>query len=192
MFTAWPSSIQKFGESLIQTGQSERTQASRDVAALQRAGVPRRASACSAAGRRPPPLGIRAPGPHPEAAPSPVHAPTEAASKSCPLLAPHAGRPANAQWTAGPFYASPSRSLPPRPALAPRRRRWSLGSLAGTLAPYKKVTAPPVKAKPRSSCHRRHYWPPRRARGLAGYTPNQALPHLPLHLPKLAGVPVFP
>jgi hypothetical protein len=75
------------------------------------------------------------------------------------------------------------------PPWMPRRVLWSL---TGSLVAHIKGHCPPVPAEPRSSRRRRHYWPPRRAPGRAGYALNQAFPHLPLHPPKLAGMPILP
>jgi hypothetical protein len=80
--------LQKIEFLSLEKGQSETIPGRRDAA---RAPVRQSANAPP-----PPPPGVRAPGPHPEAA-----------SESCPLLAPRADRPANTQRTAGPFHAFP-------------------------------------------------------------------------------------
>jgi hypothetical protein len=49
-----------------------------------------------------------------------------------------------------------------------------------------------VPARADRAARRHQGWQPRRALGPAGYTPNQALPHLPLHPPKLTDVPATP
>jgi hypothetical protein len=74
-------------------------------------------------------------------------APLEA-SESAPPLAPRAGRRAPDGPPDG--TAFPCRALLPRTPHAPRRHRGSLGSLAGTLFPYKMVAALLVPAVPRT------------------------------------------
>jgi hypothetical protein len=161
--------LQKIEFLSLEQGQSETISGRRDVA--------------RAAARRRPPLDVRAPRATSRGCPSPGHAPTEAASESCPLLTPRADRPADTERTAGSFHA-PCRSLLPRPALAPRSvavRPSVAGKHAGR---HKGVTAPRAsrQAAPPRSTRARH----RSRRGEvpppAGCTPNQGRlhPSLPL------------
>jgi hypothetical protein len=150
--------------------------------ALQRARAPARA--CRTPPRRPSPLAPSR-GSFPEAThvPRPPQSPPSPRVARCPA--------GNAQRTVGPFLPPAIRSSQGQraPPWMPRRVLWSL---TGSLVAHIKGHCPPVPAEPRSSRHRRHYWPPRRAPGRGGYALNQAFPHLPLHPPKLAGMPILP
>jgi hypothetical protein len=112
-------------------------------------------------------------------------APLEA-SESAPPLAPRAGRRAPDGPPDG--TAFPCRALLPRTPHAPRRHRGSLGSLAGTLFPYKMVAPFSSRPCPGPSRRRRHCWQPRWSSG-PGWPRTQASSPPPSLAPTLARKP---